>query len=176
MRKVFPGILGFLLLFAWPLHAQYRASRSYQPPLMTWDIGGGFGAYGSYSYSELDLGLNYRFLRPFAWRNMVWDRFANSPVSAAGVDSSLRYEYFQSSSENGKGFYFFAGPGLRLATNNFSGYFAELGLIVRTGGLNIGGGVKVINYASPSKDPNSGATLPTQDTVIFIILGGGGAL
>lgn len=178
--SIFKRVLQFSLLtvfLSWPAMAQ-RAYRNleYKNPQWTWDLGAAFGSYNSYSYSEIDLGLNDRFVDSLNWRNVLWDRLSSSSaVSAVGVDSSLRFE-INDRSNSSSGFRFFAGPGFRVATNSYSGVFGEGGAVFRLGGLSLGAGVKLLNYFSPGKDSVTGATLPSNDFMYFIILAGGGAL
>ena len=166
---------GFLLFLSPLALAQRSRSQSGEPPTTTWDLGAAFGSYSQYSYSEIGLGLTYRFRPPLAWRNTAWDRIGNNAVSSAGLDSSVRYELFDYSSDLNLGLRFYVGPGLRLATSNFSGYFGEAGILFRLGGLNVGAGLKAVNYFSPGKDPSTGQTFPSQDTIVSIIIAGGGA-
>ncbi len=178
MRQAFLGLVALpLLFFSSDVWAQRRrhTTDDFQPQ-WTWDLGASFGTYGSYSYSEIDLGLNDHFSEYFYWRNMVWDRFGATLTSAAGVDSSVRYEFVSQGDDGYPGFRFYIGPGLRVASNNFTGDFAEAGMLFRFGGLNLGVGVKAINYFSPGKDPVTGLTLPNSDTTFMILIGGGGAL
>jgi hypothetical protein len=172
-KSFFIGI--FFLIFAQGALAQRSHSQSAEPPLTTWDLGAAFGSYYQYSYSELALGLTYRFRPPFAWRNTVWDRIGNNAISTAGVDSSIRYELYDFSQDLDLGFRFFVGPGLRLASGNFSGYFGEVGILFRLGGLNVGVAYKALTYWSPGKDPNTGSNLPVQDNILSLIIAGGGA-
>lgn len=154
---------------------RYRTEEA--PSELSWDLGFAFGDYDNYPYSELDLGLNDRFAHYFNWRNVAWDRFGNSStISALGVDSSLRFEFTDHSQTNSSSFRFFAGPGVRVASASFSGYFGEAGVLFRFGGLSLGGGVKAISYFSPGVDPMTGFTMPKADIEYFIILGGGGPL
>jgi len=156
--------------------AQQRSRRVVEDPQWSWDLGVAFGSYDNYSYDEIDLGLNDRFSSIFNWRNVLWDRFSSFAAnSAVGVDSSLRYEYNDRSDGHSAGFRFFVGPGFRVATSNYSGVFAEGGAIFRFGGLNLGAGVKALNYFSPGTDPVTGLKLSSTDLMYFIILSGGGA-
>jgi hypothetical protein len=175
--SIFAALFFFLSLSALSVcaEAQSRPRRQVgEPPLLSWDLAGAFGSFSGYSYSEIDVGLNYRFMPPFVWRNVAWDRIASAPVSAQGLDSSVRYELFSSLPDTSVGFRFYAGPGLRIATTNYSGYFGEAGVLLRMGGLNVGLGLKVINYFTPGKDPNTNLTLPSQDTMVLVTLAGGG--
>ena len=92
-----------------------------------------------------------------------------------GLDSSLRYELVSQTESGSAGFRFFVGPGLRLASTQYSGAFGEAGVIFRLGGLNLGAGVKALNYFLPGKDPVTGLTFPSSDMMYFIIISGGGA-
>jgi len=177
-RKSFLVLLVFLLPLVASAQTQ-RRQKAVQPqeePQWSWDIGLAAGSYDSYSYTEIDLGLNDRFMSPFNWRNVLWDRFGNTTIDAAGLDSSIRYEFSDASPGSRAGFRFFIGPGVRVSSPQYSGGFGELGLIFRLGGLNLGAGIKDLYYWSPGKDPNTGAPMPTSDLMYFIILSGGGTL
>ena len=175
--NVLGGALFFTLLaLASAAEAQGRRARSTPeaPSALSWDVGASFGSYGGYSFNELDLGLNYRPLSLFNWRNVAWDRFGSSVVSTGGVDSSARFEITDFSET--LGYRLFVGPGVRISSSQYTGYFGEAGATAKVGGLFVGGGVKILTYSSPGKDPATNQTLPTQDTVLFIVIGGGGFL
>lgn len=141
-------------------------------PRLTYDLGASAGSYGGFSYSEINLGLNWYFADWVAWRNSVFSRFG-SGESASGLDSSLRFEYNAVGEDFG--LKAFAGPGYRFSSKNLSAAFAEGGVVFRVGGLSLGAGAKVMHYNDPGTD-RFGDSLPRQDTSYFLILGGGGAL
>jgi hypothetical protein len=173
MKKLFFAIS---ILFLSSLSFARSHSSSYDQPQWSWDLGAAAGTYSGYSYSEIDLGLNDRFVNYLNWRNVLWDRFgSSSAVSALGLDSSLRYE-FTDFGDSGAGFRFFAGPGLRISNAQYTGLFAEGGILFHMSSFNLGFGVKAIRYSSPGTDPSTGAPFPSTDFMYFIILSGGGAL
>jgi hypothetical protein len=178
MKKIFFVSFCSVVLLSFHASAQGRRSRVVvqEQPQWTWDLGAAAGTYGGYSYSEIDLGLNDHFWNYLNWRNVVWDRFGSaSAISALGLDSSLRYE-FTDHGDGGVGFRFFAGPGVRVSSSQYSGVFAEGGMIFRIGSFSLGAGVKALKYSSPGNDPVTGVQLPGTDLMYFIILSGGGAL
>lgn len=162
----------FLCVLGASLFAQARSSSR---PTFTYDLGFSTGSYSQHSYSEIQLGLNWNFLEYMIWRNSLFSRFGSEIDSAAGLDSSLRLEYRTPADERGFGINLFAGPGVRLSNSENTGVFAEAGAIVRSGGFAIGGGLKSIQYSSPGRDSN-GNELSKNDTVVFLILAGGGSL
>lgn len=151
-----------------------RASPSESSRRWTYDIGASTGSYNGASYSEITLGVNYFFLDSFAWRNAVFSRFGSQSDSVLGLDSSLRYVYDSRSEPGDVGFTLFGGPGYRFASEKFSGAFVEGGGVLKLGGLSLGAGAKAIQYSNPGKRTD-GTDMPKSDTVIFIILAGGGA-
>jgi len=73
------------------------------------------------------------------------------------------------------GYGMFAGLGYRVSEKEASGALAEGGLTAKLGGIKLGLGAKTIFYSSPPRT-SSGAEGKKQDTNVFIILAGGGAL
>ncbi|GIL16497.1 MAG: hypothetical protein BroJett040_02480 [Oligoflexia bacterium] len=142
---------------------------------MTYDLGVSAGNYGGYSYTELNLGLNWYLARFLNWRNAVFSRFGSQIDSASGLDTSMRLEYRESSDDGDFGIHLFGGPGYRIASKTNSAAFLEGGAIFRFGGFSLGAGVKTFSYAQPGKDIN-GQELPRQDTNYFLIISGGGAI
>jgi hypothetical protein len=152
-----------------------RAAPSEASTHLSYDIGASTGSYNGLSYSEVTLGLNWYFWGRLAWRNAVFTRFGSQSDSVLGLDTSLRYSYDSQSEPGELGWTFFGGPGYRIASEKYSGAFIEGGAVIRFGGLSLGAGVKSLNYTNPGKAAD-GSDLPKSDTVIFIILAGGGAL
>lgn len=133
---------------------------------ITFDLGASFGSYNDLTYTEVNLGFNTYFSEYFAWRNAVFGRFMSTVDNIYGVDSSLRGIF--TTLENGTGFTAFAGPGYRIASRE-SAPLGEAGLILRFGGLSIGGGAKTVFHSLVRRDaPN--------DTQFFLILAGSGDL
>jgi hypothetical protein len=46
---------------------------------------------------------------------------------------------------------------------------------MKTGGLALGGGFKSVYYTNPGKKSDGVTDKPKQDTIVFIMLGAGGA-
>lgn len=163
-----------VLSFAQKKSVQSQKSHS-ESGALTWDLGASVGSYAGASYSQIDLGLNWRLNDYLTWRNDLFSRFGNTANQASGLDSSLRFEYNGQSDGGGIGYRLFAGPGVRISTAANTGYFAEAGTTLRIGGLNIGGGVKVIQYTTPGRD-STGQTLSPSDVSYFLIFSGGGVM
>lgn len=160
---------------AQPQARQNQQVRKSQDQTLSWDLGAAAGTYGGYSYSQIDLGLNWHFNDFLNWRNVFFNRFGTAEVQASGLDSSFRFEYADQSEGGGLSYRLFAGPGVRISTVANTGYFGEAGAVVRFGGLNIGAGVKALQYSTPGKD-SLGRQLPSTDLSYFLILSGGGVL
>lgn len=155
------------------IQRQALAPRS--SPTLTWDLGGAAGSYNGVGYSEVNLGLNWFLQDYMIWRNSVFARFPSQGETLSGLDSSLRFRYSIATDDGGMGIGFFGGPGYRFSKSEASAAFAEAGLQIKLGGLNIGGGVKMFSYTQPGRD-FQGRDLPQNETLYFLILSGGGAL
>lgn len=142
---------------------------------LIYDVSASFGNYNNSSYQEINLGLNWLVGDYLNWRNSLFNRFGANSESISGLDSSLRLQTTSMSSDDSFGFHAFAGPGVRLATNNWNAYFAEAGLVFKIGGLKIGAGLKSMSYIESRKD-KSQQELPKNDQQVFLILSGGGTL
>lgn len=154
---------------------RYRATPTGENKAhMTYDLGASTGSYNGYSYSEITLGLNWYVTDYFVWRNAAFSRFGSQVDSALGVDTSLRFIYDTKADRDSVGVTVFGGPGFRLSSEKYSGYFLEGGALLKFGGLSLGGGIKSITYTSPGKKAD-GTDNPKTDSVLFIILAGGGA-
>lgn len=158
-----------------PRSGSSNSQSNPQGSKLSWDLGGAFGTYGDFGYSEINLGLNWSLQDYLVWRNSVFTRFSSGGQSASGLDTSLRLQHSVSSQDGTYGLGFFGGPGYRISDAKYSALFGELGLRLKLGGLNIGGGVKAFSYSNPGLDRN-GNQLPKTDTVMFLILSGGGSL
>ena len=141
------------------------------PPRATFDLGGAAGSFdangSSYSYTELELGLNLYFAEWLDWRNALWARFVTGADNAFGLDTSVR-GIAQIGDERG-GVTAFAGPGWRFPNSGDGSPFAEAGLVLHLGGVHLGGGVRSFLHSWVT----SGAGNETQ---VFLIVGGGGSL
>lgn len=160
-------------LFSGSAIAQKRFYR--QPrtrPTLTYDLGVAFGSYNNDSYTEITLGFNYKLLENILWRNAAFSRMGNVE-NIFGVDTSLRYVH-DTDGMGGPSFHFFAGPGYRISNEKNSGPLIEGGVVMKSGGLSVGGGFKSVFYNNPGKK-SDGTELPKRDTILFVILGAGGA-
>lgn len=142
---------------------------------LSYDLGGSSGSYGNQTYTEINLGLNWYVVDWLNWRNAVFTRFGSNIDSVTGLDSSLRLTYTAESQDGGLGFQAFAGPGFRFASANNNAALAEAGVLLRLGGLVIGGGARALSYLETRTD-SLNRTLPKEETQVFLILGGGGRL
>lgn len=149
--------------------------KGYEEPKLTYDLGGAAGTYVGQSYTEINLGLNWKLADYLVWRNAVFARMVSGADNLYGLDTSLRLQHYASSDDGQFGLGFFGGPGYRISKTNASAFFAEAGVQVKLGGINLGGGVKYFSYPNPGND-STGNKLPTNDTVYFLILSGGGTL
>lgn len=151
----------------------YRAPAAYDGDgddnfnKITFDVGLSAGNTNGASYTEANLGINAYFLDYFAWRNSIFSRFVTGQDNVYGLDTSLR-GVFSAGNQNG-GFTAFAGPGWRFVSKGDSAPFAEGGVVVKLGGISIGGGAKAVFNSAI----RSGAA---DDTQYFLILAGGGTL
>lgn len=179
MKKLALNFMILSLFFIQPALAERKIYKKADRPAeshlrFTYDLGASMGTYNGYSYSEVTLGLNYYLNSFIIWRNALFSRFGSNANSAAGLDTSIRFQFNSFSEVGDYGLTLFVGPGFRLSSEKYTGYFGEGGLVLKLQGLHIGGGVKSMIYTNPGRDAN-GAVLPTTDTIIFLILGGGGA-
>ena len=135
----------------------------------TYDLGASLGSTSTTNYQELNLGLNYNFSSWLAWRNALFGRFSSAKEDGVtaedtyGLDSSLRADFTTQLGESDS-LTLFGGPGVRLDNDGNTEGFAEAGVNIRIGGLNVGGGVKSI------------LTEDNNDTQFFLILNGTGQL
>jgi hypothetical protein len=141
---------------------------------MSYDLGGSSGTINNASYTELHLGLNSFVMEWLNWRNALFTRFGTGVDSVSGLDSSLLATFSAMTSGKGLGFQIFAGPGVRLATANNNAALAEAGLMLRLGGLEIGGGARYLSYLNTRTD-SLGAPMSKDETQYFLIFGGGGS-
>ncbi|MES2857121.1 MAG: hypothetical protein V4692_14730 [Bdellovibrionota bacterium] len=134
---------------------------------LTYDIGLSTGRVNDVSYTEANLGFNYKFLDYVAWRNALFGRFASGADSVYGIDTSLRGMI--SFGDRQMGLSAFLGPGFRFVTKGDNAPFAEGGVVLNAAGISIGAGAKsIFNSAVRNGAQN--------DSQIFLILAGGGAL
>jgi hypothetical protein len=142
--------------------AQARSFRR-----ITYDFGASTGISGGSSSYEVHFGLNYFFAEWLSWRNAPFFHVRTGYENYYGLDSSLRGAY---SPDLGEGFSptLTLGAGYRLASAGQSAPFAESMLLLRTAGLNIGAGVKIV----------LDSVVSTRENQVFLSfqLAGGGAL
>ncbi|MFN9067020.1 MAG: hypothetical protein ACK5V3_07320, partial [Bdellovibrionales bacterium] len=98
------------------------------------------------TYQEVNLGLNWFFNDWLIWRNSGFQRQAQQEDTVYGLDSSLRFQKEFQSENRVFGLKLFGGPGVRLASEKSNATFAEAGLGLRLGGLQLGAGIKSLQY------------------------------
>ncbi len=143
---------------------------------VTYDLSASFGTYNEKSYNEVTLGLNWFVADWLNWRNSLFSRFGSGLDTVSGLDSSARFQGGLETDGGSFGLHAFAGPGVRLASQNYNAVFGEAGLIFKLGGLRIGGGIKSLYYLADRKDSTTNLVLPKNDNQVFIILSGSGSL
>jgi hypothetical protein len=144
-------------------------------PTLTWDLGGASGSRNGASYSEIHLGLNWHLTDYLTWRNSAFTRQGGTQNSVYGLDTSMRFEQKFLVDNGVPTFSIWGGPGLRISEKKNTALFAEAGVQVKAGGLNIGFGAKTLSYIDPGVD-GSGNSLSKSETIYSIVLSGGGAL
>jgi hypothetical protein len=135
---------------------------------ITYDLGVSSGKdTADNTYTEANVGLNLQ--KSFvAWRNSIFGRFVTGQENIYGLDSSIRGILEDQTGET-FGYHLFAGPGYRFVTKGENLPFAEAGLVLRLGGVSIGGGAKM--FLNELVDKNT-----KNETQYMIILGGGGRI
>ena len=141
---------------------------------MSYDLSGAVGSYNGHSYTQINFGLNWYVHEHLNWRNSVFTQFGSELNTTYGLDSSALFgtEFYNSGRTAGIEFY--AGPGVRLATENSSAVTGTAGLTLALAGLRIGGGATYLNYFETRHDTNHEA-LPKDEVQYFITLSGGGS-
>lgn len=142
---------------------------------ITYDVSASFGEQNGVQYQELNLGLNWVMNSFLNWRNALFTRMGQGVANVSGLDSSLRLQVTSLTEDSAFGFHAFAGPGVRIASENWNAAFGEAGLIFKLGGIQLGAGVKRIQYFENRADKNKNP-LPKDEQQVFIILSGGGTL
>lgn len=145
------------------------------PPRLTYDLSGGVGSYDGHSYSEIHLGLNWPVYDWLNWRNALFTQFGSTINTVYGLDSSLLFRSDFYNQNRTAGVEFYAGPGVRVASENSNAVFAQGGITFALAGLRLGVGVQALNYFADRKDKED-ATLPKGELHYFITLSGGGTL
>lgn len=169
MKKLITLLLILGSALSTPALAQSSSST------MSYDLSGGVGSYNGNSYTEIDLGLNWYLKDWLNWRNSLFTQFGSSINTTYGLDTAAIFGTGFYTSGGGAGVELFAGPGLRFANEDASGYFGKAGLIFAIGGLRIGGGAQVTKYYE-SRHDKYGYKMPDEEVQYFIILAGGGSL
>ncbi|WII73202.1 hypothetical protein QJS83_04860 [Bdellovibrio sp. 22V] len=140
----------------------------------TYDISGSSGTRDGESYSEVHLGLNYYAQEWLNWRNSLFTQFGSEVKTVYGLDSAALFRFDAYTDDRALGVEFYAGPGVRLATENSNAAFGKAGLTFALGGLRIGGGVQAFHYLEDRTDKNDNV-LNKDEVQYFITLAGGGS-
>jgi hypothetical protein len=166
VKQKYIGVL--VLLASLQVQASLVPNNQSRSGRVTYDIGISSGKSNEISYTETHLGLNWWFHESFAWRNSFFGRFQTGVDNIYGIDTSIRgshtIELGEESSAN-----VFLGPGWRFVNEGKNAPIAEGGLVMKLGGLSIGGGAKAVFNKVVDKTME-------DDIQYFIILGGGGTL
>ncbi|MNK11942.1 hypothetical protein D3C87_299930 [compost metagenome] len=144
-------------------------------PVMSYDVSGGVGSYDGNSYSEIHLGLNWPVYDWLNWRNAIFTQFGSSIKSVYGLDSSLLLQSDFYNQNRTAGVEFFAGPGVRVATEKSNAAFVQGGITFALAGLRLGVGAQALTYFADRTDKND-AALPKDEVHYFITISGGGTL
>lgn len=142
---------------------------------LTYDISGSQSQMNGRTYQEINLGVNWFWQDWLIFRNSAFQKQAQQEDTVYGLDSSLRLQQEFQSEDRVFGFKIFGGPGVRIASEKSNAYFGEAGVGLRLGGLNLGAGIKSLQYAETRTD-SSGNRLPKTENQIFITLSGSGSL
>jgi hypothetical protein len=157
------------ICFLQPAFAQRNAVKDKDDDIgITYDLGISTGKdTNDLTYTEANIGINLQ-KDWLAWRNALFGRFATAQENIYGIDSSIR-GILEDQTDEAFGYHFFVGPGYRFVTRGTNLPFAEAGLIMRLGGISLGGGAKA--FFNELVDKNQ-----KNETQYTIILGGGGRL
>lgn len=158
-------IAAVTIMFSFLAQAQSRFS---------YDLSGASGTRDNESFTEIHLGLNYFVKDWLNWRNSVFTQFGTDINTVYGLDTAALFNYEFYNHGRTLGVEFFAGPGLRFASENSNAAFGKAGITFGLGGLRIGGGVQHFLYFEDRTDKNDN-TLNKDETQYFITLSGGGS-
>nr|BFD60576.1 hypothetical protein CKG001_26830 [Bdellovibrio sp. CKG001] len=158
-------IAAVTIMFSLSAQAQSRFS---------YDLSGASGTRDNESFTEIHLGLNYFVKDWLNWRNSVFTQFGTDINTVYGLDTAALFNYEFYNHSRTLGVEFFAGPGLRFASENSNAAFGKAGITFGLGGLRIGGGVQHFLYFEGRTDKNDN-TLNKDETQYFITLSGGGS-
>ena len=155
------------------LMSQARSTTS--DTRLTYDISASQSQQNGRTYQEVNLGLNWFFNDWLIWRNSGFQRQAQQEDTVYGLDSSLRLQKEFQSEDRVFGLKVFGGPGIRVASEKSNATFAEAGVGLRLGGIQLGAGIKSLTYSESRSDSN-GNSLPRTENQFFVTLSGSGAL
>jgi hypothetical protein len=141
---------------------------------MSYDVSGAVGSYYGEPYTQLTLGLNWYLSEHMNWRNSVFTQFGSKLNTTYGLDSAALFGTEFYNSGHTAGLEIFAGPGVRVASENSSAATATAGLTVQLAGIRIGGGATYLNYFETRHNTDDVA-LPKDETQYFITISGGGS-
>ncbi len=171
--------MSFSFLFFWANLAWCRTEPNIRKfpdthPTFIYDISASRGIENSNTYSELKLNLNWYLTDWLNWKNGIFTRFGSNIQGVSGLDSAVLAIFDASTEDKSLGFQAFAGPGLRFASADNNAATAEAGIILKLGGISLGGGAKYLSYFKTREDL-MGIGLPKDETQYFIVLSGGGS-
>lgn len=161
----------FLAISFLSLSSSFAASGS----SLSYDLSGGSGSRDGETYSEIHLGLNWFVYDWLNWRNSIFTQFGSETKTIYGLDSATLFNVEAYTSNRSLGIELYAGPGLRLASENSNAVFGKAGVTLALGGLRIGAGVQANHYLEDRTDKNN-RVLGKDETQYFIILAGSGSL
>ncbi|UOF01172.1 hypothetical protein [Bdellovibrio reynosensis] len=141
---------------------------------VTYDVTGSSGTRDGESFSEVHLGLNWHVSDWFNWRNSVFTQFGSKMKTVNGLDSAALFNFQAYTEGRGLGIEFFAGPGVRLASEKSNAAFGKAGVTFALAGIRLGGGVQTFHYLEDRVDED-GNTLNKDETQTFITISGGGS-
>lgn len=169
-NKGMKKIIGLLLLCLVFSTRAFAASDSH----FTYDLSGSSGTRDGASYSEVHLGLNWFMTDWFNWRNSIFTQFGTNIKSVSGLDSEALLKFDAYTQSRALGVEFYAGPGVRMASEQSNAVFGKAGVTLALGGLRIGGGVQALHYLEDRVDSNNNM-LNKDEVQTFITLSGGGS-
>jgi hypothetical protein len=149
-------------------------AQSNSRPQFSYDISGGVGSYDGNSYSQLQLGLNWYAYEWLNWRNAAFTQFGSTIKTVYGLDSSILFKTEAYTQSRSLGVEVFAGPGVRLASENSNAGFAQAGITFQLAGLRLGVGAQALHYWQDRTDKND-VTMPRDEMNYFITIAGGGS-
>jgi hypothetical protein len=142
---------------------------------VSYDISGGSGTRDGVSYSEIHLGLNWFIQDYLNWRNSLFTQFGDKINTVYGLDSAALFNTEFYNSNRNLGLELYAGPGVRMASENSNAVFGKAGLVFALGGIRLGGGVQALHYFETRRETN-GTAMPLDEVQTFITISGGGTL